>query len=142
MDFYKLLTNKLVKDQNKELTQIDKKNKKSKPSSSEIPDLFFDQILVEYTLERIEIMVLMYLYRQVWCRPNMYKLYGISQLLPHPLIAQALNISDENVEDAIKKVEDHGFISTIRTGQYFVRKYFSKKYDDFYDQTYDSFGDR
>ena len=132
----------MSKTKKKAFTQIDKKNKKSRPSSSEIPDLFFDQILVEYTLGRIEIMVLMYLYRQVWCRPNMYKIYGISQLQPHSLISRSLNISDENVEDAINKLETCGFISTIRTGQYFVRKYFSKKYDDFYDQTYDSFGDR
>ena len=31
---------------------------------------FFDQIIGEFRLNRVEILVLMYLYRLVWCKPN------------------------------------------------------------------------
>ncbi len=108
-------------------------------SSSDIPDLFFDQILVQYKLSRVEIMVLMYLYRQVWCRTNLYKIYGISQLLSHTEMAKSLNASLDDVYHALRKLEEYGFINTVRSGQYFVRKYFTKELDEFFIQTYDDF---
>ena len=45
----------------------------------------------------------------------------------------------ENIYQALRKVEEYGFISTIRSGQYFVRKYFTKDYDEKFGQTYDDF---
>lgn len=108
-------------------------------TTSEIPDLFFDTILVNIKLSRIEILVLMYIYRRVWCRPNLYKQHGISPLLSHSEMAKSLNLPIEDVFSGLRKVEGHGFISTIRSGQYFVRKYFLKTYDEEYGQTYDDF---
>jgi DNA-binding MarR family transcriptional regulator len=109
------------------------------PTISEIPDIFFDQVLIDFKLTRVEVMVLMYLYRRVWCRPNLYKVYGISQLLSHTEMAKHLNLPMENTYQALRKVEDYGFISTIRSGQYFVRKYFTKEVDESFAQTYDDF---
>jgi DNA-binding MarR family transcriptional regulator len=108
-------------------------------TTSEIPDLFFDEILVSYKLSRIEIMVMMYLYRRVWCRPNLYKEYGISQLLSHTEMARNLGLNIEDIHNSLRKVEDFGFISTIRSGQYFVRKYFTKENDELFGQSYDNF---
>ena len=143
LDLYKIFANHRVKHRarKKLTTTTDTKNKSLGPSSSEIPDLFFDQILVEYKLSCIEIMALMYLYRQVWCRPNIYKEYGISQLLSHGDMAIHLNMSVADIHKALEKIEEYGFISSIRSGQYFVRRYFSKKNDHYYAQTYDSFED-
>jgi DNA-binding transcriptional ArsR family regulator len=109
------------------------------PTVSEIPDIFFDQVLIDYKLTRVEVMVLMYLYRRVWCRPNLYKEYGISQLLSHTEMAKNLKLPMESIYQALRKVEEYGFISTIRSGQYFVRKYFTKEYDESFGQNYDDF---
>lgn len=109
------------------------------PSSSKIPDLFFDEILVQYKLTRIEIMLLMYLYRKVWAKPNLYKVYGISQLMSHAEMALHLGLNIEDIYTALRKIEDFGFITTIRSGQYFVRKYFTQENDELYGQTYDDF---
>lgn len=109
------------------------------PSVSEIPDLFFDDILVNYKLSRIEVLVLMYLYRSVWCRPNLYKVHGISQILSHTEMSHRLSLEIEEIYQSLRKLEGYGFISTIRSGQYFVRKYFSRKNDEFFDQTYNEF---
>ncbi|MBT3584076.1 MAG: hypothetical protein HN509_04160 [Halobacteriovoraceae bacterium] len=106
---------------------------------SEIPDLFFDDVLVSYKLTRIEVMILMYLYRRVWCRPNLYKVYGISQLLSHTEMSKNLCLSIEEIYQGLRKIEEYSFISTIRSGQYFVRKYFTKDLDEKYAQTYDDF---
>ncbi|MEC7276669.1 MAG: hypothetical protein VXV96_10145 [Bdellovibrionota bacterium] len=109
------------------------------PTTSKIPDLFFDEILVDFKLSRIEVLVVMYLYRRVWCRPNLYKEFGISQLMAHTEMAQNLKISIDEIYNALRKLEELGFISTIRSGQYFVRKYFTKENDEKYGQTYDDF---
>ena len=109
------------------------------PTTSEIPDLFFDEILVEYKLNRIEIMLLMYLYRKVWSKPNLYREFGISQLLSHSEMALHLGLTIDEIYNALRKVEEFGFIATIRSGQYFVRKYFTKENDELYGQTYDDF---
>lgn len=114
-------------------------NDKSGPTTSEIPDVFFDTILVHFKLGRMEIMVLMYLYRQVWCRPNLYQNYGISQILSHTEIGKNLNLSIDEVYAALRKLESLNFIETIRSGQYFVRRYFSEDLDKEYGQNYDDF---
>lgn len=108
-------------------------------TSSEIPDIFFDQILVTYKLNRIEIMVEMYLYRRVWCRANLYRDYGISQILSHTEMSKSLNLPIESVYQALRKIEEYGFISTIRSGQYFVRKYFTRENDEIFGQNYHDF---
>ena len=59
-------------------------------SVSEIPDIFFDQILVNYKLSRQEVLVLMYLYRLVWRRPNLHRDYGIGPLLSYNDMAMQL----------------------------------------------------
>lgn len=130
----------------------DHRSKRQKPSEdlsvdrkaqtaqlSEIPDLFFDDILVTYKLSRVEIMVLMYLYRRVWCHANLYKEYGISQILSHTEMAKALSSPIESIYQSLRKIEEFGFITTIRSGQYFVRKYFTREYDEQFGQTYDDF---
>ena len=106
---------------------------------SQIPDLFFDQILVDYKLNRIEIITLMYLYRRVWCRPNLYKEFGISPLLSHTEMASRLNLNMEETYQALRKLEQLQFITTIRSGQYFVRKFFTRENDEKYGQNYDDF---
>ena len=68
-----------------------------RPTTSDIPDLFFDYILKDFKLSRIEIMVLMFLYRQVWCRPNLYKVYGISQLMSHTEMSKKLGLDLEEI---------------------------------------------
>ncbi len=117
----------------------DEDGKKKLPSYSDIPDLFFDQILPDFKLSRLEISVLMYLYRRVWCRPNLYKEYGISQLMSYTEMAQFLKLEMEEVYQSLRKLENYGFITTIRSGQYFVRKYFSRENDEKHGQTYDDF---
>lgn len=109
------------------------------PSVSKIPDVFFDEILVEYKLNRSEIQLLMFLYRRVWCRPNLHKIFGISPLLSLKEIEAFLKIPMQDLFNALQKLEGFGFISTIRSGQYFVRKYFSKELDEKFGQTYDDF---
>ena len=109
------------------------------PTFSDIPDLFFDTILTSYKLTRVEIIVLMYLYRKVWCKPNLYRVYGISQLMSLTEIANSLNVKIDDIYSSLLKLEEFGFISTVRSGQYFVRKYFLKEYDEYYAQTYDDF---
>jgi len=117
----------------------DCKNSPLRPTYSKIPDIFFDEILQDFKLTRSEIMVLLFLYRQVWCRPNLYKAYGISQIMSHTEIGKSLNLSLEEIYNALRKIESFGFITTIRSGQYFVRRFFTKSNDLKYSQTYDDF---
>jgi hypothetical protein len=114
-------------------------NGRSKPSTSEIPDLFFDRILVEYKLKRVDIMCLMYLYRSVWCRPNTHRIHGISPMLDMKKVAQDLCISFDELYRSVGVLEGAGFIETIRSGQYFVRKYFTEKLDREQGISYDNF---
>ncbi len=109
------------------------------PTTSEIPDIFFDNILVSFKLSRLETIVLMYLYRKVWCRTNMYQKHGISQLLSLTDMVKQLDFKIEEIHSAIRKLENFGFIVTIRIGQYFVRRYFTKDLDFQFGQTYDDF---
>lgn len=117
----------------------DEHPKKVEATFSEIPDIFFEEVLVKTKLTRIEIMVLLYLYRQVWCRPNLYKVYGFSQLLSYTEMANKLSISLDDVYQALRKLEELNLIETIRSGQYFVRKYFTSDLDNQYQHSYDDF---
>ena len=108
-------------------------------SSSEIPDLFFDDILHRFKLTRSEILVLMFLYRQVWCKPNLYKAHGIGPLNSYFEIASSLQMSTDEVTQNIRSLENYGFIETVRSGQYFVRKYFTEDLDIKYGQDYNQF---
>lgn len=109
------------------------------PTVSEIPDLFFDEVLPTIKLSRIDVMVLLYLYRIVWCRPNLYKKYGIGPLISMDQLHEVLKISEDEMYHSINKLESLFFIETIRIGQYFVRKYFTKENDAKYGIDYDDF---
>lgn len=108
-------------------------------SASEIPDVFFDKIIVDYKLNRIEILVLMYIYRRVWCFPNLHRSHGISQMMSHTEMAKKIGVPIEDVYSGLRKLEEYDFIRTIRAGQYFSRRYFSKELDEQFGQTYDDF---
>lgn len=108
-------------------------------SSSEIPDVFFDIILQKYKLNRHEISLLMLLYRQVWCRPNLYKSHGIGPLNSYSELATNLGITPDELGTYLRALENFGFIETVRSGQYFVRKYFTEVLDLQYGQNYDEF---
>ncbi len=114
-------------------------NDEVKATTSEIPDLFFDDILLKYKLTRIEILLLMYLYRITWCKPNLHRKYGIAPIISHTDLAKTLDVSNEILHQTIRRLEGFSFIETIRSGQYFVRKYFTEEYDRKYGQTYDNF---
>ena len=107
--------------------------------TSEIPDLFFDVILQRFKLNRSEISLLMFLYRQVWSRPNLYKSHGIGPLNSYAEMASVLGLSQEELGHNMRTLENYGFIETIRAGQYFVRKYFTEELDAKYGQDYDHF---
>lgn len=109
------------------------------PTHSEIPDIFFDKILVDFKLSRTEVIVLMYIYRKVWCRPNLYKKHGISQLLSLTDMVNQLDMKIEEIHQSIRKLENFGFVTTIRVGQYFVRRYYTKELDEAFGQNYDDF---
>lgn len=108
-------------------------------SSSEIPDLFFDEVLIRYKLTRIEILLLMYLYRLTWCRPNLHKKFGIAPMVSHAELSELLEINSKELHQHLRSLESFGFIETIRAGQYFVRKYFTEENDKKYGQSYDNF---
>ena len=110
-----------------------------KASTSEIPDLFFDDILIRYKLTRVEIIFLMYLYRVTWCKPNLHAKFGIAPIISHEELAKNFDVSIEILHQTIRRLEGYHFIETIRAGQYFVRKYFTEEYDKKYGQSYDNF---
>lgn len=113
--------------------------KPKKASMSEIPDLFFDDVLVKIKLNRIEVMILMYLYRVVWCRPNLHRDYGIGPILSYSDLSENLEITLDELHTGLRKLETLEFIETVRAGQYFVRKYFTKDNDKIYGIKYDDF---
>lgn len=114
-------------------------NEEAKASTSEIPDIFFDEILLTYRLSRVEILLLMYFYRMTWCKPNLYKKYGIAPMISLSDTATKLEITMDMLHQSIRKIETFGFIETIRSGQYFVRRYFTVDNDIKYGQNYDDF---
>ena len=107
--------------------------------SSEIPDVFFDVVLQKYKLNRPEITLLMFLYRQVWCRPNLYKSHGIGPLNSYSDLCTNLGLSIEELGTYLRVLENYGFIETVRSGQYFVRKFFTEELDAQFGQNYDEF---
>lgn len=109
------------------------------PLASEIPDVFFDVVLQKYKLNRHEIALLMCLYRQVWCRANLYKSHGIGPMNSLAELSQQLQLTVEELHHHIRSLENYGFIETVRSGQYFVRKYFSEDLDRKYGQHYNDF---
>lgn len=112
---------------------------KEKAGLSEIPDLFFDTILHQFKITRTEITLLMYLYRQVYCRPNLYRSHGIGPMNSYSELSAIIGISHEELVHHLRMLENHGFIETVRSGQYFVRKYFTEALDSKYGQTYEDF---
>ncbi|HXH29423.1 MAG TPA: hypothetical protein VNJ01_01300 [Bacteriovoracaceae bacterium] len=108
-------------------------------SSSEIPDVFFDTVLLKFKLNRSEIMLLMYLYRQVWCRPNLYRSHGIGPLNSYTQLCSSLGMSQEELSVHLRGLQGYGLIQAVRAGQYFVRKYFSEELDSHFNQNYDEF---
>lgn len=111
----------------------------SQASLSEIPDLFFDDILNRFKLTRNEIVVLMTLYRQTWCRPNLYKSHGIGPLNSYSDLSTQLHLTTDELSHCLRSLENYGFIETVRSGQYFVRKYFTEHLDHQFGQDYDQF---
>jgi hypothetical protein len=109
------------------------------PQTSEIPDIFFDVILQKFKLTRSEITLLMYLYRQVWCRPNLYKAHGIGPLNSYADLSTALHLSTEELGHHLRTLENYGFMETVRSGQYFVRRFFTEELDGQFGQHYDDF---
>lgn len=109
------------------------------PQTSEIPDVFFDNILKRFKLNRQEVTMLMLLYRQVWCKPNLYKDHGIGPLNSYSELASNLGMTVEEVGQYIRSLENYGFIETVRAGQYFVRRFFTEDFDQQYGQTYNDF---
>lgn len=107
------------------------------PTLSEIPDVFFDEILPQVKLTRTETALLMLLYRQVWCRPNLYRSHGIGPLNSYQELARLLHVGQEEVIHSLRALENHGFIQAIRSGQYFVRKFFTEENDVKYGHTYE-----
>jgi DNA-binding MarR family transcriptional regulator len=107
--------------------------------TSSIPDLFFDEILHRYKLTRQEIILLMYLYRQVWARANLYKTHGIGPLNSYVELAAALHFTQEELSQNLRSLENYGLIETVRSGQYFVRRYLIEEFDQKYGQDYDEF---
>ena len=125
----------------KKETQLQKSQVRppSTATTSEIPDLFFDFVLLKIKLNRMEIALLMLLYRQVWCRPNLYRSHGIGPLNSYSDLCQTLNINAEELGTLLRNLETFGLIETVRSGQYFVRKYFLEELDLQYSQNYDEF---
>jgi hypothetical protein len=111
----------------------------SEAPSSEIPDVFFDDILYQFKLSRPEITVLMFLYRQIWCRPNLYRPHGIGPLNSYAEMANFLHMTTEELALNVRSLERYGLIETVRAGQYFVRKYFTESLDVRHGQDYDEF---
>ncbi len=114
-------------------------HQKNGPVLSEIPDIFFDDILIKYKLTRIEILILMSLYRSVWCHPNLHKEHGITHLISYTSMVTILGIEMSEFNQAIRNLENYSLLHTIRAGQYFVRKYLTRDWDVLYEQKYDDF---
>lgn len=109
------------------------------PSLSEIPDVFFDVVLKQYKLNRGEIALLMFLYRQIWSKPNLYRAHGIGPLNSYADLSATLGISVEDLGVQIRVLEKFGLLEIVRAGQYFVRRFFSEELDAKFGQHYDDF---
>ena len=139
VDIHSILADHRSKGKSEDQHEIGGRSHEHGPSTSEIPDIFFDKIIVDYKLSRMEILVLMYIYRRVWCFPNLHRSHGISQMMSHTEMAKNLGLAIEDIYSSLRKLEEYDFIRTIRAGQYFSRRFFSKDLDTAFDQTYDDF---
>jgi hypothetical protein len=54
-------------------------------------------------------------------------------------MAKNLGLAIEDVYSALRKLEEYDMIKTIRAGQYFSRRFFTKEMDVKFEQTYDDF---
>jgi predicted transcriptional regulator len=81
----------------------------------------------------------MHLYRQVWCRANLYKDHGIGPMNSLAELSMSLHLSVEELHHNVRSLENYGFIETVRSGQYFVRKYFTEDLDLKFGQNYNDF---
>jgi hypothetical protein len=88
------------------------------PVASEIPDVFFDIVLQKFKLNRHEITLLMHLYRQVWCRANLYKNHGIGPMNSLAELSMSLQLSVEELHHNLRSLENYGFIETVRSGPF------------------------
>ncbi len=132
-------TNRPKRECEKEEVIVDNGNSEKLPEYCEVPSVLFDEVLVKYKLTRVEILVLVFLYRKVWEKSNLNEKYGIGPVLSHTEMAKRLNVSLHDIYTSLRKLEELNFISTIRSGQYFVRKYFTEELDKKFCQNYDNF---
>jgi hypothetical protein len=139
VDIHSILAEHRGKVKHDDILEASGRSQDHNPSASEIPDVFFDKIIVDFKLNRIEILVLMYIYRRVWCFPNLHRSHGISQMMSHTEMAKNLGVAIEDIYSSLRKLEEYDFIRTIRAGQYFSRRFFSKELDVSFGQTYDDF---
>ena len=72
---------------------------------------------------------------------NLHRKYGIGQLNNLKALAEHFGTDFNSLQNSLQKLESIEFISTIRLGQYFVRRFFTPEWDSFYAQTYDDFLD-
>ena len=57
----------------------------------------------------------------------------------YSILMKECNISRPTLTSSLRKLEEYDFIRTIRAGQYFSRRFFSKELDARFDQKYDDF---
>jgi len=139
VDIHSILADHRSKAKTEDAPEIGGRNQELGPSTSEIPDVFFDKIIIDYKLSRVEILVLMYIYRRVWCLPNLHRSHGISQMMSHTEMSKNLGLAIEDIYSSLRKLEEYDFIRTIRAGQYFSRRFFSPEMDTSFGQSYDDF---
>ena len=137
MDIHSVLQNHLVKQTVENSFPEEKKD--SLVSESLIPDVFFDDILSQYKLNRMEIMLMMFLYRKTWCGEQPYQKYGVSPAITHTEMAKIQGLEREDVYRVMRKLEFLALIEPVRNGQYFVRRYFTENLDEKYGQIYKQF---
>ena len=125
----------------KELTSSSNENLSSDLSNEctfiDIPEVFFTDVIERIALNRNELRVILYLYRQIYCYPNLYEKYGISQLNDLLELSKYFKLSYNELHKVLKSLESYELIQTIRSGQYFIRRYFLAEYDEFFGQVYD-----
>ncbi len=119
--------------------ESDFKRKKDFNTTSEIPDIFFDEILVDFKLSRIEILIFLYLYRKIWISSNLSRDYGVSPLIDTKTLEKLYRLDHKEVLSALQALEKHGLLETIRPNQYFIRRFFTAENDKLCGQSYDDF---
>ncbi len=139
MDIHSVLAGHKSREKSEDKILPDRFPRKDGLITVEIPEIFFDDILMSHKLGRIDILVLMLLYRKIWCKPNLYRIYGISPMLSLNKMGSELQTAIEGIHTSLRNLESYGLTLTIRSGQYFVRRYFTKEWDQYFSQTYDNF---